>query len=258
MQIFVKFCGSTIQIEVEPCDTIKEVKVKIMKTGFPIPSFERVKQSQTPKNIITNPKIIYKHVATYDQNLMFAGRLLYDDNRALSDYNIQKKKIKILHLVKIVSGGGGPCIPINFVDVEKGLIQKLKFSNSAPEWREVEDGLNIFGICKYSKCKAFNKEVIHKVGILYKVFNLQENITKLICPMCFKIIVPKTCGFWKCEYQFEGDKIENGEIKHIDTKSKETKDENFEYYNPFVNDSAIWTNLNIYVVRKQNIKYKDN
>jgi len=76
------------------------------------------------------------------------------------------------------------------------------------------------------------------------------------CPMCDKIIIPKTCGFWKCEYQFIGDKIEEGDLKHVDTKCKETKDDNFEYYNPYENKSAIWTNLNIYVIEKQDMKYK--
>ena len=150
--------------------------------------------------------------------------------------------------------GGG--IPLDFVDVEKGLIQNLSFSHSAPQWRSVSHGLNIFGICKNSKCQAFNKEVIYKVGITHEKFNLQENVIDIKCPMCDKIIIPKICGFWKCEYQFIGDKIEEGDLKHVDTKCKETKDDNFEYYNPYENKSAIWTNLNIYVIEKQDMKYK--
>ena len=51
------------------------------------------------------------------------------------------------------------------------------------------------------------------------------------------IIVPKTCGFWNCEYQFVGNKIEEGALKHVDTKNKETKD--FEYFNPYENDLII-------------------
>ena len=69
--------------------------------------------------------------------------------------------------------------------------------------------LNIFGICQNDQCKAFNEEVIHMVGIDLK-FNLNENIENIKCPICEEIIMPKTCGFWNCEYQFIGDKIEKG------------------------------------------------
>ena len=62
----------------------------------------------------------------------------------------------------------------------------------------------------------------------------------------------------KCEYQFVWDKIEDGKLKHVDTKCKETKDNNFEYYNPNENGSSLWTNLNIYVIEKQQIKYQNN
>ena len=62
--------------------------------------------------------------------------------------------------------------------------------------------------------------------------------------------MPKTCGFWKCKYKFEGDKIEKGELKHINTKYKETNGDKFEYLDPFDNDSVIWTNLDIYAFEK--------
>ena len=162
-----------------------------------------------------------------------------------------------IHLVLRLRGGGVGA-PFDFVDVEKEVIKNLSISDSAPEWRNVEWGLNIFGICKNSNCQAFDEEVAHRVGITHKKFNIQENIQNIKCPMCNELISPKTCGFWKCEYQFEGTKIENGELKHIDTKCKETKGNNFEYFNPYENGSALWTNLNIYVLERQKIKYKDN
>ena len=116
----------------------------------------------------------------------------------MADYNIQEDSA--LHMVLKLRGGG---FPMEFVDVEKGIVKNLSFSGSAPRWRAVKKGLNIFGICKNPKCEVFDKEVVYQVGITHKEFNLQENVTHIVCPICYKIIVPKTCGFWQCEYNLK-------------------------------------------------------
>ena len=154
--------------------------------------------------------------------------------------------------------GAGPKM-MEFVDASSGKIKLLEFNEKAPLWRMVNKGLNIFGICNNSKCKAWKKEVVYPTDLNEGLtFVLDEEMLNIKCPLCSRIIKPKTCGFWKCEYQFVGQKIEEGELKYYDSKTKETDDNNFQYFDIFENGQVEWIGLTIYVLPKQKIRYQSD
>lgn len=183
MQIIIKspFDGKTILLEVQPSDSIENLKAKIRE--------------------------IYES----DCSLVFGGGLLEEgQGHTLSDYDIQE--YSMLYLVLLLEGGSG-CASVNFNSFEKPV--KLNFSKSGAEWNRIGAGMNLWGKCNNYNCKAYDKIVYCPKG--FGFFNINKESVISTCPICKTIV--SECNniiFWRCKYTINGQIKGESQLKKIE------------------------------------------
>lgn len=175
------------------------------------------------------------------------NNFILDPKKKLGEVNPKNSTPFSISVFKIKEvNGSGYCS--FFTDLSKQIYEEHYFSDKAPSYRVICKGINIYGICKSKKCKAYNKEVIAPLK-KRKEFDLIKERDNLECPECEGIISPKTVGFHLCEYKIKETKYENGEVIPFEFNAKADNKDSVQYYNPDKNGQTTIAELIIEITK---------
>ena len=229
-------------VRVKLLSYLKSIGKPLLRPPYPREVIERISPNETLEYLIERG--VYEKCPNIEK---INGKSVYKIDEI--------KNGDKLYLDIPLRGGGGPLI--EFADVDKmSKAKKIKFSKNAAKWRKVSQGLNLFGKCINKKCEAYGNEVIFIAGINVK-FDINLKAKEIVCPICSKNFIPNTLGFWKCEYQIKGEKLKDGEYIQVNINGKETKGNDFEYYDTNESGTTFWSKLIICVGYIQKMKYKE-
>jgi hypothetical protein len=136
--------------------------------------------------------------------------------------------------------------PLNFAGISKENTEEHYICYKGPLYRNISQGINIYGICKGRKCEVYEKEVIVPLKNITK-FDLVNKKYDLECPVCGGVIIPKTLGFHLCEYNIKGKKFINDKAESFETNGKADNNDSILYFNPDKNGETIIIELQIEV-----------
>lgn len=114
------------------------------------------------------------------------------------------------------------------------------FSKTAPKWRIIHKGLNVFGACKNPKCEAHKKTVIVRKD--NETVDFAKDQFDFPCPICQCPVKPKTVAFYLCQYKIYGKKDEGSKVVPFGPIKGDAKDPKYHtYYDPEANHDATFT-----------------
>ena len=175
-----------------------------------------------------------------------AGKKLLNNkdlNKTVKEINLSNNDEVVVFCRKLLGGFGG----LKIVDISKNKVKYLGFSESAPKYRYVINGLNIKSICKNPSCEANNKVIFIQKGFVDK-WDLIQNLNDIKCPICGKRVVPKNFGFTRCKYIINFTKVENDE--YIDDKvENEVTGDKFQLFDENESGKAEFISLTFTVKR---------
>jgi len=171
---------------------------------------------------------------------IFNGEDICNNNLTVSELGLSNGfNILVLRTQDILYDGN---YSMMFTDLSKNKTSEIKCSKTAPSYRKIIKGINIFGICNFKKCQAYNKEVV--LNVKKKKIDLIKERDELFCPDCEATIIPKTVGFYLCKFLIYGKIIENGKEKCFRNKEDEAnKVDSMKYFDPGLNGKVMVTEL---------------
>ena len=182
--------------------------------------------------------------SNYKLEFLLYGKIL-DEKKTLKEMNILDSSFIDVGIANEVIGGGMPLI---LTDVSKNMYIEQKFSKKAPKYKIASKGINVIGICKGRRCKAYNEVVIFPLEEKSN-FNLIEEKYDLVCPRCENVMVPKTLGFYLCEYKIKGKKCENDQIIPFELEDKANNKNSIKYFDPEKSGNTILIELIVEVTK---------
>ena len=178
-------------------------------------------------------------VDKYDKLVFLVGPKLINrfKDRVISECHF----LRNLSRIKVLA-------PRDFCVESKNIYKDKNFCDEAPDWAKVTKGLNIDGKCSYKNCKAYDKTVTCRLGMFPNGFNLMSNFKEIRCPICNNNFHGDTPVFSRCQYKFEGSKIDGNSGEHEDyiTEYVSTPANGYRKFDEYKSGMVTWGSLIIY------------